>query len=97
MRPDGDIAFVASPADVGEGGFRVGGDAEIARKMAFTLRLLDGEGMSPNLAAAFAELGSTISSWPQLAGDVVLGGASGLWNRKLNLLRRRPVRVLSVS
>lgn len=62
--------------DVGEGGFREGGDAEIARKSSVVLRLFNEEGISVNLAAAFVELGSTISSWPQLASDVVLGGAA---------------------
>ncbi|WP_158847661.1 Rv1355c family protein [Saccharothrix deserti] len=63
-------------ADVGDGGFGVGDDAAKARKAAVALRLLDEQMISTNLAASFVEMGSTISSWPQLAGDVVLGGAS---------------------
>lgn len=63
-------------ADVGEGGFGVGDDAAKARKAAVALRLLDEQSISTNLAASFVEMGSTISSWPQLASDVVLGGAS---------------------
>jgi hypothetical protein len=62
--------------DVGEGGFRVGDEAEMARKSAVVLRLFNEDGISSNLGAAFVELGSTISSWPQLASDVVLGGAA---------------------
>ncbi|MBP2326937.1 nitroreductase [Kibdelosporangium banguiense] len=62
--------------DVGEGGFREGDDAEMARKYAAVLRFFNEDGMSANLGAAFVELGSTISSWPQLASDVVLGGAA---------------------
>ncbi|HWO62926.1 MAG TPA: Rv1355c family protein [Umezawaea sp.] len=62
--------------DVGEGGFRSGDAVEMARKSAVVLRLFDEEGISSNLGAAFLELGSTISSWPQLASDVVLGGAA---------------------
>ena len=63
-------------ADVGDGGFSVGDDAAKARKAAVALRLLDEQMISTNLAASFVEMGSTISSWPQLASDVVLGGAS---------------------
>lgn len=50
-----------------------GGDAARAR---IVLRLVDGQRISANLAASFVELGSTISTWPQLASDVTLGGAS---------------------
>jgi nitroreductase len=63
-------------ADVGDGGFSVGDDAAKARKAAVALRLLDERMISTDLAASFVEMGSTISSWPQLASDVVLGGAS---------------------
>jgi hypothetical protein len=63
-------------ADVGDGGFGVGDDAAKARKAAVALRLLGERTISTDLAASFVEMGSTISSWPQLASDVLLGGAS---------------------
>jgi len=63
-------------ADVGDGGLSVGDDAAKARKAAVALRLLDEQMISTDLAASFVEMGSTISSWPQLASDVILGGAS---------------------
>jgi nitroreductase len=62
--------------DVGDGGFSVGDDAARARKAAVAIRLLDAPMISTRLAASFLEIDSTISSWPQLASDVVLGGAS---------------------
>ena len=39
------------------------------------LAMVDAERISPELAAAFPEIGRTLSSWPQLAADVALGGA----------------------
>ncbi|WP_297626790.1 ThiF family adenylyltransferase [Nocardia sp.] len=39
------------------------------------LAMVDAERISPELAAAFGEIGRTLSSWPQLASDVALGGA----------------------
>lgn len=63
-------------ADVDDGGFTDGDDTAKARKAAVALRLLDVQLISTNLAASFVEMESTISSWPQLASDVVLGGAS---------------------
>ncbi|MCT7659056.1 Rv1355c family protein [Mycobacterium deserti] len=44
-------------------------------KIPYMLRHLDAERVSPRLAASFVEVGQTLSSWPQLAGDVVLGAA----------------------
>ncbi|MEU7141242.1 hypothetical protein ABZ942_17445 [Nocardia sp. NPDC046473] len=37
--------------------------------------MVDADRISPELAAAFPEIGRTLSSWPQLASDVALGGA----------------------
>ncbi|WP_327145472.1 ThiF family adenylyltransferase [Nocardia sp. NBC_01327] len=39
------------------------------------LAMVDAERISPELASAFGEIGRTLSSWPQLASDVALGGA----------------------
>ncbi|MGW5721310.1 ThiF family adenylyltransferase [Amycolatopsis sp. NPDC003865] len=39
------------------------------------LAMVDAERISPELAASFGELGRTLSSWPQLASGVALGGA----------------------
>ncbi|WP_405488355.1 ThiF family adenylyltransferase [Nocardia sp. NBC_00511] len=46
-----------------------------ADKADLILRMVDAERISPELAAAFPEIGRTLSSWPQLASDVALGGA----------------------
>ena len=37
--------------------------------------MVDAERISPELRASFGELGRTLSSWPQLASGVALGGA----------------------
>ncbi|WP_280424402.1 ThiF family adenylyltransferase [Nocardia carnea] len=39
------------------------------------LAMVDPERISPELAAAFGQIGVTLSTWPQLAADVALGGA----------------------
>ncbi|MGW4351098.1 ThiF family adenylyltransferase [Nocardia sp. NPDC004582] len=39
------------------------------------LAMVDADRISPELAAAFGDIGRTLSSWPQLASDVALGGA----------------------
>jgi hypothetical protein len=39
------------------------------------LRMVDEERISPELAAAIPHIGSSLSSWPQLASGVALGGA----------------------
>lgn len=39
------------------------------------LTMVDAERISPELRASFDEIGRTLSSWPQLASGVVLGGA----------------------
>ncbi|WP_410658861.1 ThiF family adenylyltransferase [Amycolatopsis sp. lyj-112] len=39
------------------------------------LSMVDADRISPELAASFGELGRTLSSWPQLASGVALGGA----------------------
>ncbi|WP_327140569.1 ThiF family adenylyltransferase [Nocardia sp. NBC_01327] len=44
-------------------------------KIELLLKMVDSERISPALAAALPEIGRTLSSWPQLASDVALGGA----------------------
>ncbi|MFC9786486.1 Rv1355c family protein [Rhodococcus sp. NPDC127528] len=45
-------------------------------KIPHILRLLGAEDLSTRMVASLVEVGNTISSWPQLGGDVLLGGAS---------------------
>ncbi|BDT97570.1 Rv1355c family protein [Nocardia sputorum] len=45
-------------------------------KAPFVVRLLGAAGLSPRLGASLVEVGETVTSWPQLAGDVALGAAS---------------------
>lgn len=44
-------------------------------KADLVLKMIDAERISPELAAAFPEIGRTLSAWPQLASAVALGGA----------------------
>lgn len=44
-------------------------------KVDLMLAMVDAEKISPELRASFGELGKTLSSWPQLASGVALGGA----------------------
>lgn len=44
-------------------------------KVALILAMVDADRISPELAAAIPEIGRTLSSWPQLASGVALGGA----------------------
>jgi molybdopterin/thiamine biosynthesis adenylyltransferase/nitroreductase len=78
LEPDRPLfhGLTGDTADVADGGFSDGDEEAKARKAAVALRLLDVRLISTNLAASFVEMGSTISSWPQLASDVLLGGAS---------------------
>lgn len=45
-------------------------------KVPHVLRILGAEELSPRLAASMVEVGRTLTTWPQLGGDVVLGGAT---------------------
>ena len=45
------------------------------QKVPYVLRILDAERMAPRAAASLVEVGETLSTWPQLASDVALGGA----------------------
>ena len=45
-------------------------------KVPHVLRILGAEELSTRLAASMVEVGRTLTTWPQLGGDVVLGGAT---------------------
>ncbi|MBF6339634.1 Rv1355c family protein [Nocardia abscessus] len=45
-------------------------------KAPFVVKLLGAAGLSPRLGASLVEVGETVTSWPQLAGDVALGAAA---------------------
>jgi len=45
-------------------------------KAPHVMRILEAEKLSPRMAASMAEIGRTVASWPQLAGDVQLGAAT---------------------
>lgn len=42
-------------------------------KVPHVLRILDAGGLSPRMAASLVEVGTTLTTWPQLAGEVALG------------------------
>ncbi|MGY1983260.1 Rv1355c family protein [Nocardia gipuzkoensis] len=44
-------------------------------KAPFVVKLLGAAVLSPRLGASLVEVGETVTSWPQLAGDVALGAA----------------------
>ncbi|EME53035.1 ThiF family adenylyltransferase [Amycolatopsis decaplanina] len=50
-------------------------DLSRQEKVDLILAMVDADRISPELAASFGELGRTLSSWPQLASGVALGGA----------------------
>lgn len=50
-------------------------DLTTEEKVPTVFRILDGEQLSPRAIASLVEVGETISSWPQLASGVMLGGA----------------------
>lgn len=45
------------------------------QKVPYVLRLLDGASLEPRMLASLVEVKETLSTWPQLASTVVLGGA----------------------
>ncbi|WP_280355653.1 Rv1355c family protein [Nocardia otitidiscaviarum] len=45
-------------------------------KAPHVIRILDGPNLSEKLAASMVEIGRTLNSWPQLGGEVQLGGAT---------------------
>lgn len=48
----------------------------VREKVPFGLQILEGRSISARMAASVLEVGVTLSTWPQLGGDVLLGGAS---------------------
>ncbi|GAA4832453.1 Rv1355c family protein [Actinomycetospora corticicola] len=44
-------------------------------KVPYVMRILGAAELSPRIAASMVEVGTTLSTWPQLGGDVVLGAA----------------------
>jgi molybdopterin/thiamine biosynthesis adenylyltransferase len=60
------------------------GDLDLARlpqmsskdKVPYLLRFLEGQQLSPRMAASVVEIDRQLSTWPQLAGDVVLGATA---------------------
>ncbi len=45
-------------------------------KVPYVLRILDANALSPRMAASLVEVGTTLTTWPQLAGDVALGATA---------------------
>ncbi len=45
-------------------------------KVPYVLRILEPDELSPRMAASMAEIDYSVTTWPQLAGDIMLGGAS---------------------
>jgi len=45
-------------------------------KIPHVLRIVDGRNLSPRGAASMVEVGQTLSTWPQLASDVLIGAAA---------------------
>jgi molybdopterin/thiamine biosynthesis adenylyltransferase len=76
------------------------GDLDLARltgmssreKVPHLLRFLEAELLSPRMAASAVELDRTLSTWPQSAGDVVLGATAVAESvRRIGLNRRSAV------
>ena len=45
-------------------------------KVPYVLQILEPDQVSTRAAASLAEVGKTLTTWPQLAGDVTLGAAT---------------------
>jgi len=50
-------------------------DLDRQARIDLILAMVDADRISPELAASFGQIGHTLSSWPQLASGVALGGA----------------------
>ncbi|MEZ0341242.1 Rv1355c family protein [Mycobacterium sp. pV006] len=46
------------------------------QKIPYVLRILDAASLSPRGAASLVEVGQTLATWPQLAGDVLVGAST---------------------
>ena len=59
-------------------GFDFAGVADLSPReiVPHVLKILDASELSERMRASLPEIGTTLSTWPQLAGDVQLGGAS---------------------
>ena len=57
---------------------KLGGDNGLTRehKAGIVVQLLEADRISSRLAASLLEIDATVSTWPQLCGDVLLGAAS---------------------
>ncbi|MFC4946138.1 Rv1355c family protein [Pseudonocardia sp. GCM10023141] len=62
------------------------------QKVPYVLRILDADRLEPRTAASLVEVRQSLSTWPQLASDVVLGGAMAA-----NAVRRIALGDLTVS
>lgn len=62
-----------------------------AEKAPFALRVVDPGQVSARMAASALEITQTLSTWPQLAGDVLLGGATVAAAVRRLLLESRPL------
>ncbi|MEA3214377.1 MAG: hypothetical protein QOJ19_533 [Acidimicrobiia bacterium] len=49
---------------------------ETRDKVPHVLRILEADQLSPRMAASMAEIDQSVSTWPQLGGDVTLGAAT---------------------
>lgn len=45
-------------------------------KVPYVLRILDAGALSPRMAASLVEVGTSLTTWPQLAGEVALGATA---------------------
>lgn len=51
-------------------------DLTSEQKVAYGLRLVDPAALSSRMASSLVEIGETLTTWPQLAGEVTLGAAA---------------------
>ncbi|MBF9221708.1 hypothetical protein [Hymenobacter ruricola] len=73
LDPDYPLLHGRLPEDVGYE--HLAGLRTAAEKLPYVLRLLDYDHLSDRLKNSLAEIGRTITTWPQLGTDVMLGGA----------------------
>jgi nitroreductase len=59
-------------------------------KVPYVMAIIEPDGLSSRMAASMAEIDQTVSTWPQLGGDVALGGAT-VAATVLRILRGDPV------
>jgi hypothetical protein len=62
-----------------------------ASKMGLLMKIVNADHLSDRMKSSLPEIGKTLKSWPQLASEVVLGGAVVAWaSRKLLLNKEIP-------